>query len=244
MDFDSLLPVAGVIAVCSVVQSIFGTGLLVFGTPSLLLLGFTFREALLLVLPASLVISVLQTHHGWHHIHDFRRSFLVYTAPPLVVALVVALSFEGSMSGKYPIGVMLLLSGAIRFSPSLTEEFKQFLQKHSRLYLVCMGAVHGATNMGGALLTIYVNGLHHEKEEVRAHIAFAYVIFIVLQLFVLFVLGVSYELLLPALLVFPLISFGVYHVIGHKLFQAASNKVFYVIMSILMLSFGILLLLS
>ncbi|MCB0332001.1 MAG: TSUP family transporter [Bdellovibrionales bacterium] len=242
MDSDLLLLSALIIAVCSVVQSIFGTGLLVYGTPSLLLLGFSFAEALLLVLPASLVISVLQTHHGWSHIHDFRRSFLYFSAPPLIGGLLVALALEGRFDLKFPIGVMLLLSGIIRFSPFLVEEAKLLLRKHSRIYLVCMGAVHGLTNMGGALLTIYVNGLHHDKEEVRAHIAFAYAIFIILQLLVLFATGASLHLLLPALGYFPVLAFVVYHIIGHRLFQSTSNEVFYLIMSLLMLSFGVLLL--
>ena len=51
-----------VIAVFSVVQSIFGVGLLVFGTPTFLLLGVSYVDAVGYLLPSSLLLSFLQTH--------------------------------------------------------------------------------------------------------------------------------------------------------------------------------------
>ena len=44
-----------VIIVLAVVQSLFGVGLLVFGTPTLLLLGYPYQDALAILLPAPLV---------------------------------------------------------------------------------------------------------------------------------------------------------------------------------------------
>ena len=52
--------VMAVIAVLSVVQSGFGMGVLIFGTPTLLLLGKDFTEAICMLVPASFVISLLQ----------------------------------------------------------------------------------------------------------------------------------------------------------------------------------------
>ena len=54
------LTVMAIIAVLSVVQSVFGMGVLIFGTPTLLLLGYDFTEAICLLVPASFVISLLQ----------------------------------------------------------------------------------------------------------------------------------------------------------------------------------------
>ena len=54
------LTVMAVIAVLSVVQSVFGMGVLIFGTPTLLLLGYDFTEAICMLVPASFVISLLQ----------------------------------------------------------------------------------------------------------------------------------------------------------------------------------------
>ena len=41
-------------------QSIFGIGLLLFGTPTFLLLGYNFLEVLNLLLPTSVTISLMQ----------------------------------------------------------------------------------------------------------------------------------------------------------------------------------------
>jgi uncharacterized protein len=49
-----------IIAVFSVVQSIFGVGLLLFGTPTLLLLEYSYSETLWLLLPCSVTISLIQ----------------------------------------------------------------------------------------------------------------------------------------------------------------------------------------
>ena len=44
----------------AILQSIFGIGILFFGTPTLLLLGFPFAETLSVLLPASLAVSAFQ----------------------------------------------------------------------------------------------------------------------------------------------------------------------------------------
>ena len=49
-----------IIIAFAIVQSIFGMGLLVFGTPTFLLLGYSFGEVLNLLVPASVAISALQ----------------------------------------------------------------------------------------------------------------------------------------------------------------------------------------
>jgi len=50
-----------VIVVFSFIQSIFGIGLLLFGTPTLLLFGYSYSETLWILLPCSIVISLIQT---------------------------------------------------------------------------------------------------------------------------------------------------------------------------------------
>lgn len=52
--------ILAVIAVLSVVQSLFGMGILVFGTPTLLLMGYDFITTPGYLLPTSFAISLLQ----------------------------------------------------------------------------------------------------------------------------------------------------------------------------------------
>src|ERR687884_1371728 len=80
-----------VVLAYSVVQSVFGVGLLVFGTPTLLLLGFSFEEVLAYLLPCSLAISVLQVHDGGLSLEPVRRKFLLYTAPAVLLGTLLVL---------------------------------------------------------------------------------------------------------------------------------------------------------
>ena len=69
-----------VIAVFSVVQSIFGVGLLVFGTPTFLLLGVSYVDAVGYLLPSSLLLSFLQTH-GFKNKIRIARGIVLYAIP-------------------------------------------------------------------------------------------------------------------------------------------------------------------
>src|SRR4051794_26324194 len=99
----------------AVVQSVFGVGLLVFGTPTLLLLGFSFEDVLAYLLPCSIVISVLQVRDAGLSFEPVRRKFLLYTAPAVLLGTVLVLVV---LNHKLKIGVivgaMLIVTAAIR----------------------------------------------------------------------------------------------------------------------------------
>ena len=55
----------GLILVLALLQSLFGVGILLFGTPILLIMGYEYQEALMYLLPASAALS-------WSQVWDFR----------------------------------------------------------------------------------------------------------------------------------------------------------------------------
>ena len=63
-----------VIIFFTIIQSIFGVGLLVFGTPTLLLLDYTFYETLSFLLPSSIIVSLLQVYNGWSRIVFYKKA--------------------------------------------------------------------------------------------------------------------------------------------------------------------------
>lgn len=76
------------IVATAIVQSLFGAGVLLFGTPLLLLLGYNFIDALVILLPISLVINGMQiAQHRAHIDLDFYRKILWLTLPPIAVFL-------------------------------------------------------------------------------------------------------------------------------------------------------------
>ena len=65
-----------IISVLSIVQSLFGIGLLVFGTPTLLLMGYPFPNTLAILLPAvayDQLLHVLASHRQEPELVRLRR---------------------------------------------------------------------------------------------------------------------------------------------------------------------------
>lgn len=117
MDFDfgtSNLGAFAVIVVTSVVQSIVGVGILVFGTPSFLLLGFSLPEAVGHLLPVSLVVSLLQilkTRKGRPKIDP---GLYALCLPVIVITFLITIFSEVSRVSAYIVGAMLIVSSIMR----------------------------------------------------------------------------------------------------------------------------------
>src|SRR5689334_18088908 len=72
------LDLCALVLILAAIQSVFGVGLLVFGTPILLLIGFPFPVVLAYLLPCSLVISTLQIAQGGLTFEPIRRKLLAF----------------------------------------------------------------------------------------------------------------------------------------------------------------------
>ncbi len=106
-----------------------------------------------------------------------------------------------------------------------------------------MGFLHGSTNLGGALLNIYVNGLFHEKTQIRVHIAYAYSTFVFLQLLTLLITTAQHfsGSFLHAFVFMPLMSSVIFLLLGNALFKRTSNALYFHSMTVLMALLGIML---
>ena len=81
------LAILAVIALLSVVQSIFGMGVLIFGTPTLLLMGYDFTTTLGYLLPASFAISLLQVLSAGSSRVRISRYLYLFCLPGIGVGL-------------------------------------------------------------------------------------------------------------------------------------------------------------
>lgn len=227
-----LVPVTVVVvAVFAVVQSLFGVGLLVFGTPTLLLLGSTFADALAILLPASLTISLLQVWRSGGQPAAFVRSFGVWCLAPLGLSLAVILVLDLRTSLNVFVALLLLVFVQLRANPPLNERARGWVARHPRPWLALMGVVHGVSNLGGALLVVYAATRLRRKEDIRALIAFCYACFATLQLVILAV--VSPEVLGWSQLSYALIAGVVFLGVGQRVFRWVSAPAFDRLLSIL-----------
>ncbi len=183
MPIDLLLAVIAV----SVIQSIFGVGVLLFGTPVLLLLGYGFVDALGVLLPVSMAISTLQVlrHHRALDV-AFYKNVLLYSVPLVIIFLALVTTVKINVTPV--IGILLIFVALKSISPFI-EGKVQSIVKYERLYLMVMGIVHGMSNLGGSLLTVIIYSKHYPKDKTRVTAAASYATVALCQLLTLLWVG-------------------------------------------------------
>tara|TARA_B110000211_G_scaffold161417_1_gene182507 strand:- start:145 stop:861 length:717 start_codon:yes stop_codon:yes gene_type:complete len=207
-----------VVVVISMIQSVFGVGVLLFGTPILLILGYDFVNALSVLLPISLGINFLQVVRDRADVDfSYYKMLLVYSIPPIVFLL--AVTVEMNINVSLYIGAFLLLI-AFKSWSKFVEKISLFVFKFQKSFLFFQGVVHGLTNLGGSLLTSHVFTLNLSKEEKRATISLSYFTFALFQILTLITLGELKELRVE------LIFLGIltYVFTDHFIYTKMSNK--------------------
>jgi len=171
------------VATTAIAQTLFGAGVLLFGTPILLLLGYGFVDVLTVLLPISLSINLMQI--AKHHAHidfSFYRNVLLLTLPP--VAIFLFLVTHARISIGLIMGLFLLLIALKEFSEKIAH-LTNGLMKHEKAYFVAMGIIHGMSNLGGSMLTALVHHKNYDKDVARATVAACYGTFAVVQMLTL-----------------------------------------------------------
>lgn len=213
-----------VVGILAIVQSLFGVGLLVFGTPTLLLMGYPFSDALAVLLPASMAVSLLQLWKGPKIDRQFATQLVVWCLVPLAFALALVLILHLQTGLNMAVALALAIFVILRSIPVLGENTRFWVSRHQRFWLVLMGTVHGMSNLGGGLLTILAASRHSEKEHIRHLIAVCYSCFAVIQLGVLAAL--SPEVFGWSQFAYAATSAIVYLAIGQFAFRWVSALVF------------------
>ena len=162
----------------------FGVGVLLFGTPLLMLQGYDFFQAVIVLLPISLLINLSQIAKDHKSVDiAFYKKIIVYTIPFIVIFLAVLNEIKINIG--LLISVLLLFVAAKDFSDRVNN-FVNLVVRHVRSYFILMGIVHGLTNLGGPLLTVAVHSKGYEKRTTRATVAASYATFATFQIVTLF----------------------------------------------------------
>ena len=104
-----------VLIVLIIFQSVFGVGLLLFGTPTFLYFDYSFSETLSLLLPLSFTISLIQYLSSKEKDNNFRYKFNVFTLPVLVISQIIILNYQDIINFKVFISIMLIVLSIISF---------------------------------------------------------------------------------------------------------------------------------
>jgi uncharacterized protein len=226
-----------VILLFSMVQSVIGVGILLFGTPTLLLMGYNYQETLLMILPSSILISFLQAINSPKFLYDTKYIY-IYTLPMVVFGLLfVTLSYD-YINVKYIIGIMLILIGLIRSVPKIKQYLKALFIKHIVLYHILMGGVHGISNMGGGMLVVFMSTIHNNREIILTNIAYTYLLFGAVQMITL-VLFSQESINLDAILL-AIASMVVYMIVKIVIIKKVTDLKFNSLITLLIFVYGAL----
>mgnify|MGYP000308831666 CR=1 FL=1 len=238
MPVDILLTVIATV----MIQSIFGVGVLLFGTPILLLLGYDFINALSILLPISIAINSLQIIKHYQFIDTiFYKKVLLYSIPFIVLFLFFVTKIK--MSIGLLIGVFLVLVALKNFFP-IIEQYLNKLIKFERSYLAVMGVIHGMTNLGGSLLTAIVHGKAYDKNTTRVTVAICYASFAVFQLITLLFIGSHFELSYSDNMSFLQWGIIVFLLTEEAIYNEIDNKKYGQLFAVFLLVSGVLLILK
>ena len=231
------------VAVLSIIQSMFGIGLLVFGTPALLLMGYDFITTLAILVPASMTISLLQIINI-----KFKRppiSFHLYliSIPSIALGLYLAESVFIEPYTKIFIGFMLLLSAAIKLKLLKIQYFGFYINKYTGIYHLIMGLVHGLTNLGGAFLAILAANNNSNKHTIRYIIAHYYFVFTFIQL-ILILFIINNNLIIIQNSYNMVIAGAIYMALGNRIFVNTSFRTYDILFGVFMAFYGFIILVS
>ncbi len=227
-----------IILILVIFQSIFGVGLLLFGTPIFLIIGYNFISTLTLLLPISIIISFLQIINQKKSFKPLINEFNFFCLPFLILFLMITLNTGDIVEIKRYVSIFLIISSIIILYKDKIIRKDKFFLKYRKFFLIFIGSVHGCTNMGGGFLSLFsmmING--NNNLLTRSYIAYGYLIMGILQYFIITITNFNnvdysklYYIFFPLLFYFPV----------QKFFSRLGNQLFMRIINFVALSFGII----
>lgn len=113
--------------ITTVIQSLFGVGILLFGTPLLLLLGYDFSYTLSVLLPISIAINLLQVVKHYQFINlDLYKNILLYSIPFIVFFLFIITNIKVNIG--LLIGLFLIFVALKNFFPRIEQSLRTMIR--------------------------------------------------------------------------------------------------------------------
>tara|TARA_B100000795_G_C22780790_1_gene432164 strand:- start:484 stop:1206 length:723 start_codon:yes stop_codon:yes gene_type:complete len=169
-------------------QSIFGIGLLLFGTPTFLLLGYNFLEVLNLLLPMSVTISIIQFFSSKKKNKQFRSDFNIYCLPFLTISLYIVIKNINQIDLEFYIALIIIFFSIVSLNKKKILYLKNFNSNKQKIFLSILGIIHGLTNLGGSLLTVLSSTINkQDKHKTRYCISYGYLVMGIFQILGLYI---------------------------------------------------------
>jgi len=227
------------VLITAVIQTLYGVGVLLFGTPLLLLFGFDFTTILTILLPISIIINCFQLIMSNKNIdYIFYKKMLKYTIPFIVLFLFFVTSTQFIINPY--VGCFLVIIAIQTQFPVIDEKIINMMRFES-IYLALMGIVHGLTNLGGSLLTAIIMNKKLSKDQTRATIAACYLTFALFQIITLFFLTERSAVKIIDYTIYWLIGIVIFFLFENKLYKKINENTYSKSFRVFLLCSGILL---
>ena len=171
-----------------IVQSILGAGILIFGVPLLIIYGLQYLEIIGLLLPSSITISALQLFK-YRNIKTDEFKRLPAAILGIMIGLTILTKLDVASIVPPIIGSLILLAAFFRIIASTKRKTEHFFSQNRSLFHFFNAILHGFTNLGGVLLTVYSSSTHKAKVQSISCTALFYLVYAVSQMTVLMILG-------------------------------------------------------
>jgi uncharacterized membrane protein YfcA len=161
-----------------ILQSVSGVGILMIGTPLLLFFNFQITEVLLFLLPISIITSLLnififklEKKTIIKDIKEVKSLFFKICLPSIFLGLLFLHLFKDEINFKLIVSIVIILTLIVS---NYVKNFENLNKSIKILILSLIGMIHGLTNSGGSLLSIFILSLSKTKNQTRYNITYYY----------------------------------------------------------------------
>lgn len=152
-----------------VIQSCVGVGVLVLGTPFLLIMNFNLIEILYILLPLSILTSLvnlliikLSNKKGVIINPKGLIKFFYICVPSIIIGLIILKYFQDYINFKILVSMVIVFSILLI---TLKDKIKFRVNFFRISILFVIGIIHGLTNSGGTLMSL---SLSHDNPKIGA----------------------------------------------------------------------------
>ncbi len=235
MSIESLL----IVLMCTLIQSVFGVGILVFGTPILLSIGYDYFHVLGILLPSSLGVSVLQVL-TLREVNVPETKILLVSGFGVVIGTALLSNFAVPVFVYGAMALAMLLAGMLRLSGAVQHKITKLLEFSGTYFYFFNAVFHGFANLGGVLLVLKNSVVYNQKNQSLMSTASLYLLYVLFQAVVLCIFG-KMDIFVDGLIILPFAM--VAHIfLGKKSFALLSQQRMDFSLGIFFVSVGIVLL--
>lgn len=216
-----------IIFILIIIQTIAGVGILVIGTPVLLFLNYEFIELLYILLPISILTSFANILY-FKYIkkrkqlidNNTKKQFFIITVPSVFIGITFITLMEDTINFDYLVSSVIIISIILTYNKKL---FNFNNLKTKLIILHVTGVIHGLSNSGGTLLSLFISSNKNKNNSVY-HIHYFYFSLALLQyIFLIIIFGTNFNVFdySYVILIMPIII-----LIGNSLYEKVNEDKF------------------